>query len=118
MRQSSQATIYQQFTVYRQTLIRIDYNGGHKNPETITDFVPERLRSYAGKEFANNEHHIHYHVQGYQNLHWAIPLSADSFPIKELNADPSFNTTFAEVIQSFASLVNIETEIIFNPILL
>lgn len=99
-------------------LIRIDYNSGHKNPEIITDLVPEKFHPYVGKHFDNHEHHIHYHVQGYQNLHWAIPLSADSFPIKELNADPSFNSTFAEVIQSFASLVNIETEIKFNPILL
>lgn len=99
-------------------LVRIDYNGGHKNPETITDFVPERLRPYAGKEFANNEHHIHYHVQGYSNLAWAIPLSKDAFPIKEINANSSFNRTFGEIIQLFAKLVHVETEIKFNPLLI
>ncbi len=99
-------------------LLRVDYNSGHKNPEEISEFVPEIFHPFAGKCFDNTEHHIHYHVQGYKSLAWAIPLTNDCFNIKELNDGRDFNSTFANIIKLFAKTVNIETEISVNELLL
>ncbi len=99
-------------------LIRVDFNSGHKNPEDINDYLPEKFHPYAGKYFANNEHHIHYYVQGYKSLAWAIPLNADEFEIKEIIDDENFNNTFANIIKSFAKTINIETNIQVNTLLL
>lgn len=99
-------------------LLRVDFNSGHRNPEAISDLLPERFHPYAGKEFSNNEHHVHYHVEGYKSLAWAIPLFDDEFEIKNLSEGANFNTTFIETIVSFAKTINLETKIIINPLLL
>lgn len=99
-------------------LLRVDYNSGHKNPESISEYVPEKFHPYAGKYFDNNEHHIHYHVQGYKSLAWAIPLTIDKFEIKKLDNGADFNCTFADILKLFAKAVNIETEISVNELLL
>lgn len=99
-------------------MLRIDYNSGHKNPEVISEFLPEKFHPFAGKCFSNDEHHIHYHVQGYKSLAWAIPLANDEFEIKDLDDGAEFNTTFARIIKSFAKIVNVETEITVNTLLL
>jgi len=99
-------------------LLRVDYNSGHKNPEEINEFLPEIFHPYAGKYFATHEHHIHYHIQGYRSLAWAIPLTSDNFETKEINDDASFNTTFADIIKMFAKTINIETSIQVNILLL
>jgi hypothetical protein len=99
-------------------LLRVDYNSGHKNPENINEHLPEKFHPYAGKYFNNTEHHIHYHIQGYRSLAWAIPLSVDEFEIKEINDDANFNITFANIIKSFAKAINIETNIQINTLLL
>ena len=99
-------------------LLRVDYNSGHKNPENISGQLPERFHPYAGKDFSNDEHHIHYHVHGYKSLAWAIPLNEDEFEIKELNDGADFNNTFAGIIKQFAKTVNIETVITINTLLL
>jgi len=99
-------------------LLRVDYNSGHKNPEEINEFLPEKFHPFAGKYFANHEHHIHYHIEGYRSLAWAIPLTVDNFGINEINDDANFNNTFADIIKSFAKAINIETSIQVNTLLL
>ena len=99
-------------------LIRVDYNSGHQNPVGVTEFVPEKFHPFAGKYFSNNEHHIHYHIQGYKSLAWAIPLTDDDFEIKELNDGPEFQNTFANIIRLFAKTLKVETEITINTLLL
>jgi len=99
-------------------LLRVDYNSGHKNPEKISELLPEKFHPYAGKDFLNKEHHVHYHVQGYKSLAWAIPLMEDEFEIKELNDDADFNNTFGGIIRLFAKTVHIETVITINTLLL
>lgn len=99
-------------------LIRVDYNGGHTNPEVINEFVPEKFHPYAGKNFSADEHHIHYHVQGYNSLAWAIPLVSDEFPVKKLDNGSDFNRNFAEAIKLFADVIHLETEISINALLL
>jgi len=98
-------------------LKRIDYYGGHKNPENINEFVPEKFHQYAGKEFANCEHHIHYYVQGYKPLAWAIPLIDDDFEIKTIESE-EFNKSFSNIVILFAKTINIETIITINTLLL
>lgn len=97
-------------------LLRVDYNSGHKNPEEVSNLLPEKFHPYAGKYFSNSEHHIHYHVEGYKSLAWAIPLVADDFEIKELDPGQSFNSTLVEILQLFVKVINLETKIIVNEL--
>jgi hypothetical protein len=63
-------------------LLRVDFNSRHWNPETVNDHVPQVFTQYAGQWIEGS--HIHYFVEGYKPLAWAIPLgSDDSFPLKE-----------------------------------
>ncbi|MFN4299870.1 MAG: DUF6978 family protein [Thermaurantimonas sp.] len=90
-------------------LIRIDYNGQHKNPETITPKVPEIFHPFAGKFFDYHEHHIHYYVEGYKTtLDWALPLTEDSFPVKTI----SNNNDIEQAFFSFNKLIHLQT--VFN----
>lgn len=115
---SIRASLHYQENDSKTGLLRIDYNSGHKNPEVITEFLPGKFHAFAGKCFSSDEHHIHYHVQGYKPLSWAIPLNMDDFEIKELNHGPDFSSTFVDIIKLFAKTVNIETEITVNTLLL
>jgi len=64
-------------------LLRVDFNGRHLNPEIANDNVPAEFKPYAGKWI--DESHIHYFVEGYKPLSWAIPLTVDdSYPVKLL----------------------------------
>lgn len=96
-------------------LIRVDYNGQHKNPETITDTVPQMFHSYAGKFFDYHEHHIHYYVEGYKTtLDWAIPLTDDDFPIKSIAS----NNDVLDAFFSFNRIINLITNFDINRTLL
>ena len=96
-------------------MIRVDYNSGHRNPTTLSNLVPKKFHPYVGKYFTNDEHHVHYHVQGYKPLAWAIPLSDDTFEIKSLNAGADFNRTLARVIQCFAKKIKRRDIDNYNP---
>ncbi|MDR0864068.1 MAG: hypothetical protein LBO74_03935 [Candidatus Symbiothrix sp.] len=98
-------------------LLRIDFNCGHTNPEGINEYLPEKFHPYVGKQLSINEHHIHYYVQGYKALAWAIPLTIDDFEIKTIE-EKDFNTTLAKIITLFAKAINLETAITINALLL
>ena len=98
-------------------LIRIDYNGSHQNPRIKSPSLPEKFHPFVGKHF-EDKNHIHYYVQGYRHLAWAIPLTKSDFKIKELHDDSEFNNTFVEIIKLFAKTVNIQTKITVNQVLL
>ena len=86
----------------REGLIRIDYKGGHKNPESITDYVPEIAKPYVGY-FFQNEPHIHLYVEGFKDLAWAVPLKEYNFPVLDIN-----NTDdFINAISAFAKEINL-----------
>ncbi len=86
----------------REGLIRIDYKGGHKNPESITDHVPEIAKPYVGY-FFQNEPHIHLYVEGFRDLAWAVPLKEYNFPVLDIN-----NTDdFSNAISAFAKEINL-----------
>jgi hypothetical protein len=88
-------------------LLRVDYSGQHKNPETITEKVPVEFHPFAGKFFDYNEHHIHYYVEGYKtSLDWALPLTIDSFPIKKITKLADVTDAFIQ----FNKIINLITK--------
>ena len=87
-------------------LLRVDFNGRHRNPEGITDKVPEIFKPFAG--IFIEESHIHYHVEGYGALEWAIPLGMDgSFSKKTFNTANDFESIF----RAFSQKINLVTKV-------
>ena len=86
----------------KEGLIRIDYKGGHKNPETINEFVPEFVKPFIGY-FFSNEPHVHIYVEGFKDLAWAIPLTAYDFPVLDINNSEDYS----KAIAAFAKEINI-----------
>lgn len=96
-------------------LLRVDYKGQHENPQTLKENVPEILHPFVGKFFDYNEHHIHIYVEGYKtSLDWALPLSKDSFRIKEITN----NNDVIEAFQSFNQTINLQTVFTIHPLLI
>jgi len=88
----------------KEGLMRVDYKGGHKNPEGITVYVPEIVKPYVGY-FFQNEPHIHVYVEGFKDLAWAVPLSVYNFPVLDINNTDDFSSA----IRAFAKEINIVT---------
>lgn len=95
-------------------LIRIDFHGAHKNPETITTDVPNFLHKYTGKRFSVEEHHIHIYVNDF-DLKWAVPVSDHEFRIKNIKNQ----TDIADSVREFSKLINLKTPLMFaqSPLL-
>ena len=88
-------------------LMRVDYYSRHKNPEEILDTVPENFRQFAGvflDEFAG---HIHYIIDGYSPLVWAIPLEYDDFPVKDIRDINDITS----VMTAFFEKINLKTKL-------
>ena len=94
-------------------LLRIDYNGQHSNPAEIIDTLPHRFRPYVGKWFNFDEHHIHYYVEGYKPLVWAIPLADDDFPLKDVT---DVNDIW-KAATAFSDRINLQTKLIYRYVL-
>lgn len=88
----------------KEGLMRVDYKGGHKNPEGVNAFVPDFVKPYVGY-FFQNEPHIHIYVEGFKDLAWAVPLSEYNFPIADINNTDDFSSA----INAFAKEINIVT---------
>ena len=98
-------------------ILRVDYNAGHQNPAEVLDTLPDKFIPYVGKLFGNKESHVHYHVDGYKTLAWAMPLTGvEQINVKEIAETNS--DTIKGAIEEFARLINIKTTIIFNGLLL
>jgi hypothetical protein len=95
-------TFHNQENNTKEGLIRIDYKGGHKNPESLNDYVPEFVKPYVGHYF-QNESHVHIYVEGFKDLAWVVPLSSYHFPI--LNIENMED--FGEALKAFAKEINI-----------
>lgn len=94
-------------------ILRIDFNGRHINPAVLADFVPAKFRPFVGKHFSTNEHHVHYHVDGYGPLAWALPITNDNFPLKTISRQ-----NIVEIIEEFGNTINLQTKLFFNRRLL
>lgn len=85
-------------------LLRVDFNGRHKNPEIENVNVPDIFKPYAGQWLEEN--HIHYYVEGYKPLAWAIPLNVDNtFSVKEFTDTSELGNIF----QVFGDKINLQT---------
>ena len=97
-------------------LARLDYNNNHVNPEELTDKVPEIFHSHIG-EFFNQKSHLHYHVEGFNPLAWALPLEETAISQKTVST-LTMQTDFIEAFYSFMAYLNVQTEITINPMVL
>ena len=87
-------------------LLRVDFHSRHPNPVEINEYLPEIFKPYAGQWIEGS--HIHYYVQGYKPLAWAIPLQVDnSFAIKQFTDE----TQVANIITTFGQKVNLQTQL-------
>ncbi len=87
-------------------LLRVDFNGRHKNPEIENVNVPDIFKSYAGQWLEEN--HIHYFVEGYKPLAWAIPLNVDNtFSVKEFTDTRELGNIF----RVFGNKINLQTSL-------
>lgn len=94
-------------------LFRVDYNSGHNNPAELTGSVPDKFHPYVGKHFAVNEHHVHYHVEGYHSLAWALPIADDNFLHKDMTEQ-----NIVEIVEEFGKNINLQTKLLINRRLL
>lgn len=94
-------------------LFRVDFNSGHNNPQELTEKVPVKFHPFVGKHFSINEHHVHYHVEGYYSLAWAIPIANDDFPHKDLSGK-----NIVEIVEEFGKTINLQTKLLINRRLL
>ena len=88
-------------------ILRVDYYSRHKNPETILDTVPEHFKPFAGIYLDNYPGHIHYIVDGYAPLQWAIPLEVDKFPVKDITNVGDIT----EALKAFFEKINLKTKL-------
>ena len=91
-------------------ILRVDYYSRHKNPVEILDTVPEHFKPFAGIYLDDYPGHIHYIVDGYSPLAWAIPLEFDDFPVKDIRNVGDISS----VLTAFFERINLKTEIIYN----
>jgi hypothetical protein len=109
-RKSLKINLHHQDNGTQNGLLRVDYNSRHLNPVGILDSVPEKFRPFAGQWLDDYPAHIHYVVDGYKPLAWAIPLELDDFPVKELNSSQDYVKT----LKAFFHKINLRTEIIYR----
>ena len=109
-KKSLKISLHHQDNSTQNGLLRIDYNGRHMNPVDLTPSVPDIFRPFAGQWLDDYAGHIHYVVNGYKPLAWAIPLELDDFPVKELNGREDYSRT----LKAFFQKINLKTAITFN----
>ena len=109
-KKSLKITLHHQDNSTQNGLLRIDYNARHLNPADITPSVPEKFKPFAGLLLDEYAGHIHYVVNDYKPLAWAIPLEVDAFPIKQLTAQKDYK----DILQAFFDKINLRTTITYN----
>lgn len=109
-KKSLKISLHHQDNSTQNGLLRVDYYSRHLNPVDVLDTVPEKFRPFAGKWLDDYAGHIHYVVDGYKPLAWAIPLELDDFPIKKLNGREDYTNT----LTAFFQKINLKTAIRFN----
>jgi len=90
-------------------ILRVDYYSRHKNPVEILDTVPEHFKPFAGIYLDDYPGHIHYIVDGYPPLAWAIPLEFDDFPVKDIRNVGDISA----VLTAFFDKINLKTNVTF-----
>ena len=93
-------------------LARLDYNSNHMNPDILSEDVPEIFHSHVS-EFFVGKAHLHYHVDGYPQLAWALPLDETEITTKDVTPDDMMQG-FVDAFESFVSYLNVQTKIVIN----
>jgi len=109
-KKSLKISLHHQDNSTQNGLLRVDFNGRHFNPVEISSTVPEIFRPFAGLWLDDYPGHIHYVIDGYKPLAWAIPLEIDDFPVKELKGRDDYIRT----LDAFFQKINMKTVITFN----
>lgn len=109
-KKSLKISLHHQDDSTQNGILRIDYLSRHKNPEEIIDTVPAHFRNYAGAYLDESIGHIHYIVDGYKPLAWAIPLDVDDFTVKNVES----KSKAIEAVKEFFNRINVTTEIRLN----
>ena len=94
-------------------LLRVDYSGTHRNPQEATEDVPIDFLPYQGKIIIGS--HIHYYVQGYNQLEWAIPIEDTNYKCKEID---DYQESIVKAIECFAETIRLNTKLNFERALL
>lgn len=68
--------------------------------------APARFRPFIGKKFGAGEPHIHHYAEGFAGLPWAVPLSADDFPVKGLRDENGVWTAF----RAFGAAIGLDAQ--------
>lgn len=95
-------------------LLRIDFKGGHRNPEEITSSVPDFVKPFVGEWIEPNIPHMHVFVEGYRDLAWAVPLSSTPFPINNIK---DINDLY-DLIVNFANYINLKSTLTIQSAIL
>lgn len=109
-KKSLKISLHHQDNSTQNGLLRVDFNSRHMNPVGITPTLPEVFKPFAGKWLDGYAGHIHYVVDGYKPLAWAIPLELDDFPVKELNGREDYTRT----LNAFFQKICLKTAITYN----
>ncbi len=109
-KKSLKISLHHQDNGTQNGLLRVDYFGRHLNPVDITPTLPEIFKPFAGQWLDDYVGHIHYVVDGYKPLAWAIPLDLDDFPVKEIKG----REDYAQILNAFFQKINLKTEITFH----
>jgi len=109
-KKSLKITLHHQDNSTQNGLLRIDYNARHLNPADITSTVPEKFKQFAGLWLDEYAGHIHYVVNGYKPLAWAIPLEIDDFPVTQLTGKEDYTN----ILRAFFDKINLKTIITYN----
>jgi len=95
-------------------LVRLDFKGRHQNPAEANSSLPERFKPYIGKFFEKDEPHIHFYVEGYKPLAWAIPLADLDIEPQEVQNMTNFN----DIIVNFSSIINVVSSLTIQQAIL
>lgn len=109
-KKSLKISLHHQDNSTQNGLLRIDFYSRHLNPAEVNSDVPDKFKPFAGIWLDKYAGHIHYVVNGYKPLSWALPLENDDFPIKELTGRHDYIKT----LKAFFHSINLKTIITFN----
>jgi hypothetical protein len=97
-KKSLKISLHHQDQSTQNGLLRLDFNGRHRNPVEITSAVPEIFKPFAGQWLDNFSGHIHYVVDG---------LEIDDFPVKQLGG----REDYIRILNEFFAKINLKTSI-------
>lgn len=99
-------------------LSRLDINGRHGNPKEVTDKVPDFLVPHASEQILTS--HLHYYVEGYSPLAWALPLAdVNDENLKDVSASSS--NVYVDIINAllgYLAFLNVRTKFTVNSMML